>query len=63
MLTQRENLQLKMHCLTIEDLVPANHFLRKLSATVDFSFIYDEVRIVIQHSPQTSAISTVTDRR
>jgi len=28
----------------IENLVPADHFLRKLDATVDFSFIYDEVR-------------------
>ena len=33
-----------MHCITIEDLVPKDHFLRKLEAAVDFRFIYDEVR-------------------
>lgn len=44
MLTQRENMQLKLHWITIEDLVPEDHFLRKLEALVDFSFIYDEVR-------------------
>ena len=44
MLTQHENMQIKMHCLTIEDLVPQDHFLRRLGATVEFSFIYDEVR-------------------
>lgn len=44
MMTQREGQQLKLHCLTIEDLVPQGHFLRKLDALVDFSFIYDEVR-------------------
>ena len=44
MLTQRENMQIKMHCITIEDLIPDDHFLRKLNAMIDFSFIYDEVR-------------------
>ena len=44
MLTERDGVQLKLHSLTIEDLVPADHFLRKLEAAVDFSFIYDAVR-------------------
>jgi transposase len=44
MLNRRENQQIKIHCVTIEDLVPQDHFLRKLEATVDFSFVYDEVR-------------------
>ena len=44
MMTQTNGEQLKIHCLTIEDLVPAEHFLRKLNAVVDFTFIYDEVR-------------------
>jgi|GEM_PF-2153317 len=44
MLTQRESMQLKLHSITIEDLVLEKHFLRKLENTVDFSFIYDEVR-------------------
>ena len=44
MLTEKASHQLKMHCVTMEDLVPQNHFLRKLENVVDFSFIYDEVR-------------------
>lgn len=44
MLTEREGIQIKLHCITIEDLVPGDHFLRKLEAAVDFRFIYDEVR-------------------
>lgn len=44
MLTERAGVQVKMHCITIGDVVPKDHFLRKLEAAVDFSFIYDEVR-------------------
>ena len=44
MLSQQGSSQIKLHCLTIEDLVPVDHFLRKLDAVIDFSFIYDEVR-------------------
>lgn len=44
MLTERDGIQIKMHCITIEDLVPQEHFLRKLENAVDFSFVYDEVR-------------------
>ena len=44
MLTQRGYIQIKMHCVTIEDLVPMDHFLRKLAELIDFSFIYDVVR-------------------
>ena len=43
-LTQKENMQIKMHCITIEELVPEDHFLRKLAAAISFSFIYDTVR-------------------
>ena len=34
--------QLKYHIITIEDLVPAEHFLRKLEAVLDLSFVYKE---------------------
>ena len=44
MLTESHGQQLKLHCITIEDLVPQEHFLRKLTRLVDFRFIYDEVR-------------------
>ena len=44
MLTERKGIQGKFHCITIEELVPQDHFLRELDSVVDFSFIYDEVR-------------------
>lgn len=44
MLTQRQSRQGKLILLTIEELIPKEHFLRKLDAAVDFSFIYDIVR-------------------
>ena len=35
-------MQLAMHMVTIEDLIPQQHFLRKLEATLDLSFVYGE---------------------
>lgn len=35
-------MQLKYHMVTIEDLVPENHFLRKLERALDLSFVYEE---------------------
>ena len=35
-------MQLKIHVITIEDLVPAGHLLRKLDAVLDFSFVYEK---------------------
>ena len=35
-------MRLKIHMVTIEDLVPENHFLRKLEAALDLSFVYEE---------------------
>ena len=35
-------MQLKLHMITIEDLVPEDHFLRKIEATLDLSFVYEE---------------------
>lgn len=43
MLTRTENKQIKFHMVTIEDLVPEDHFVRKLDRVVDFSFIYEEI--------------------
>ena len=43
MLTRREEQQIKLHTVTIEELVPQEHFLRKLDKLIDFSFIYEEV--------------------
>lgn len=35
-------MQMKLHMITIEDLVPQKHFLRKLEAVLDLSFVYEE---------------------
>lgn len=35
-------MQLKYHMVTIEDLVPQEHFLRKLEAALKLSFVYEE---------------------
>ena len=35
-------MQLAMHMVTIEDLMLQQHFLRKLEATLDLSFVYGE---------------------
>lgn len=35
-------MQLKLHMVTIEDLVPEGHFLRKLEAALDLSFVREE---------------------
>lgn len=36
------NGQLKLHMITIEELVPRKHFLRKLDAALDLSFVREE---------------------
>ena len=35
-------MQLKYHLITIEDLVPAEHVLRKLDTALDLSFVQEE---------------------
>ena len=35
-------MQLKLHMVTIDDLMPQEHFLRKLEAALDLSFVYEE---------------------
>ena len=37
-------MQLKIHMVTIEDLMPEDHFLRKLEKALDLSFVYEETR-------------------
>jgi transposase len=44
MLTRKNGVQLKMHCVTIEDLVPTDNLFRKIDGLIDFSFIHDEVK-------------------
>ena len=44
MMTERQGYQIKMHCVTIEDLVPDDHLLRKVEGIVKWDFIYETVR-------------------
>ena len=50
MMTKIGNQQIEMHLITIEDLVPTDHFLRKVNSIIDFSFIYDEVENMYCHN-------------
>ena len=43
MLKKSENKQMKMSFVTLEELMPQEHFLRDLDRLVDFDFIYDKV--------------------
>ena len=42
-------MQLKLHMVTIEELVPEGHFLRKLEAMLDLSFVYEETSHLYSH--------------
>ena len=42
-------MQLKLHMVTIEDLMPQDHFLRKLEAALDLSFVYEETQKLYSH--------------
>lgn len=59
MMTQKENQQIEMHLITIEDLVPENHLLRKINSIVDFSFIYNEVSAFYYHNNGRPSIDPV----
>lgn len=43
MMNRREGVQQKMLCVTLESLMPEEHFLRDLDRLVDFDFIYEKV--------------------
>nr|WP_242831300.1 transposase [Desulfitobacterium dehalogenans] len=44
MMKEQQHKQNRMLCVFMEDLVPKGHFLRKLDAAIDFSFVYDIMR-------------------
>ena len=44
MMTERRGEQLSLYTPSLQEIVGADEFLRKLDAMVDFSFIYDELR-------------------
>ena len=43
MLKKSESKQMKMSFVTLESLMPQEHFLRDLDLLIDFDFIYDKV--------------------
>ena len=44
MLKKDEKTRTQIKLLCLEDLVPKEHLVRKIDKTIDFSFIYDEVK-------------------
>lgn len=54
MMTEQKNKQTRMLCVCMEDLVPQGHFLRKLDAAVDFTFIYDIMRPLYSNTGRPS---------
>lgn len=59
MMTRNYGKQIKFHTLTIENLVPEDHFLRKLDHLVDFSFIYEETKEYCCHRNGRPSIDPV----
>jgi len=44
MLKERTSIQSELELVSIEELIPADHLLRKIDKAIDFSFIYEKVR-------------------
>ena len=54
MMTLRDGVQQKMLCVTLESLMPQEHFLRRLDGLMDFSFIYQRVESLYSHRGRPS---------
>ena len=54
MLNRNENRQMKMCFVTLEELMPQEHFLRDLDRYVDFNFIYDKVEALYSNTGRPS---------
>lgn len=54
MLSTKEEKQLKIFCVSIEDLIPKEHFLRDLERYVDFGFVYDKVKDLYSNKDRPS---------
>ena len=44
MLREHDNKQIGLEFVSIEELVPADHLLRKIASVIDFDFIRDKVK-------------------
>lgn len=56
MMTRRDGVQQKMLCVTLESLMPQEHFLRRLDSLMDFSFIYQRVESLYSHRGRPSTL-------
>lgn len=54
MLNRNENRQTKMCVVTLEDLMPQEHFLRDLDKCIDFSFVYGKVEALYSNTGRPS---------
>lgn len=54
MLNRNENKQMKMCLVTLDELMPQEHFLRDLDRCVDFNFIYDKVEALYSNTGRPS---------
>ncbi len=54
MLNRNENRQMKMHFVTLEELMPQKHFLRDLDKAIDFNFVYDKVEHLYSNTGRPS---------
>lgn len=54
MLNRNQNRQLKMCFVTLDELMPQEHFLRDLDRCVDFNFIYDKVEALYSNTGRPS---------
>ena len=54
MMTRRDGVQQKMLCVTLESLMPQEHFLRRMDSLMDFSFIYQRVESLYSHRGRPS---------
>ena len=54
MMNRRDGVQQKMLCVTLESLMPEQHFLRDLDRLVDFDFVYEEAAAMYSHTGRPS---------
>ncbi|MCD8380549.1 MAG: IS1182 family transposase [Lachnospiraceae bacterium] len=54
MMNRRNGVQQKMHCITLESLMPGKHFLRDLDRLVNFDFVYEKVETMYSRTGRPS---------
>ena len=62
MVGENKNNSMQMEIVSIEDLVPKDHLLRKIEAAIDWNFIYDLVEDKYCHDNGRPSINPVNPR-